>query len=1180
MDNNKKTKIYEPATDENRAGNLLSDWHKSAPWDKVNANAILDPSGAVKSRRITSYPSPIGQIHFYQDAFEYWSQENLEDDLQDIYYQAVSDVLDIWEIMFNWDQFIPKLDFSVWDPKQIHGLQQSRYPGHRILGNSLNMFLLDRGHEVLKEINKLYLLRYEDKLIAGTSPFTGFFLPPKTDDIRIPVPASDDQYYLETARPLHRRNPKFRAYMYRMAFILGNQHTPSYRILRKYINQQRERDPEGNYLRGDGTRPDEIIDSYNSYTDIQNEDKTPINLLETTDPPIPMKKYKLTIEDNCGFFVDSTVDLDCKVLALKTKPEGPSKNYLPGQKWNRELEVPHFPEVADIYKRILPGTAIAYPWITVGDLLEECIIQLPYKVDNKHFYPGLPNGTSAFLIPVKPLFFKFFSIEDLRKRLRMKIIDATRVRVELSIPLRNNHIEDTLAFVRDYEIKKNIPSIADLRQSNDGTGAIVSYDLGVLIFPFIRITDVPEFNDFFKVGLIDGGNDYNKSIAAKIDFFRESELGEALAESANFLSESRNPLQEHEAGSIYYEIRERIFDFMQVHVSTGNGLQVRGLIIPVWPTQTLGTGSVNVSVDLGTTNTHVAFKSDSRPPDSLHFHESDLPVVRLDKIPEDLSGKNGVSETEKFDKSFETDFFVEDLIKKQRYEFIPSILGDLYSFPLRTALSVKRGMSKNSNGYKVLGNANIAFAFNKRFQEESNWDIYTNLKWSKNEIDEARLKVFLFQLLYLIRTRIIYDGGDPRNTTLFWFFPLSMGGHQRNMLGKMWEEGCQKILKTNKTIGTPESEAPYYFLQATGELRGTTILLADIGGGTTDILIISDSDDVKQMESRKANSFTFAGDTVFGNQRADRGNYVAKNNGFTQAFRPVIEQKIRDLLEAAPRTERFRYQELEKTLHWYFDNNNQMSAEDIISFFFSQKEFEFAKKLEQDHAFKQVFMFFFTALFYHSAQVFKATDTPPPTDIYFSGNGSKMIRLISTRLEDTSKVIAEIFREVLGLGAVKPPNLHQAESPKESTSNGILYKQDNELKKYPEFNIHPVLGENLQWASEQESEIITYKKIRDAKFDVEKSEYFKFLNLYFELYQKLRFKQTFDIRIQDIHALHEQLKSRFKEHQESLYKKWIFREARGSSLDDEIEETIFFVAVKDGLQELIEQAAKQRTSSH
>lgn len=1178
--NNKNIKIYELATKETRTGAPQTDWHASEPWDEANVNAILDPMGAVKNRRITSYPSPIGQLHFYKDAFEYWA-ERREEDVNDIYYQAVSDILDIWEIMFNWDQFSTNLDFSIWNTDQIEGLLQSRYKGHKILGNSLKLFLLDPDDPALSEIKRIYLIRYAGKLIAGSSPYTGFFLPPEKTNSNIPIPGSENEFYLSTARPLHTRNPKFKAYLYKLSFVLETQNISSYKVLTNYVTQQRRLDPNGNVLMGDSSNISDIVSDYEEYEDIYNSKNLKINLIDNIHPPLALKKYKLGIEESCGFLIDATYPMDQPVLALKAKPEGPSKEYLPGQKWNPELKISHFPLESDIYNRKLPGTNIVHPWITIGDFLEESIIQVPYPIDENYFFLGTSEKESSFLLPIKPLYFKFFTLEDLQRHLNIKVLkeaNRLKVRVELNIPLKNQFSGDNLRFMRDYESGRSIKSSADLRESDDGIGNVIPYDLGLLIFPFLKVQNVDELNDFFKVGLIDGGNDSSNLHPASLEFYREEGRGQAISQSRDLVIEERNALREDESGSIYYEINNKIFDFIQTKAFDADNSLIQGLIIPNWPEKALGQRAIKVSVDLGTTNTNISLRLDKAKPKSLEFEEVDSLIGRLDKISESFLIGKDYTETEKYDTWLGGDVFVHDIIKKQRHEFIPSILGELYSFPLRTALSVKSGVEGNSQGYRVLGNANIAFAFNKRFYEEKNWDIYTNLKWSNKEEGQARLRVFLYQLLYMIRTRIILDNGDPRNTHLFWFYPLSMSNNRRNMLARLWNDGCRNILKTTQISEVPESEAPYYFLEAGGKIKGSTVLLTDIGGGTTDILIISKSEDSPQREIKKSNSFTFAADTVFGCPEVDRENYTAKHNGFTKTFKPIIEKRIRNLIDSAPKANQSRYQELEATLNWYFEGNS-MSAEDIISFFFSQKEFEFSKKLEQDYAFKQVFLFFFSALYFHCAQVFKSSDIPPPTDIYFSGNGSKMIRLISFRLSDIATVISEIFKEVLELE--KSPNitLHQAEKPKESTSHGILFKQDeNKLKINPdslEKLNKPILGENFSWDSPPKNESITYGMIDKAKFNVEESAYFRFLDLYFDLHQSLRFKQTFDIRISDTHSLKNQLKNRFREKHKNLFDVWINRQSRGGGLDDEIEETIFFLAVKDALQELVNQAAQQ-----
>ena len=136
---------------------------------------------------------------------------------------------------------------------------------------------------------------------------------------------------------------------------------------------------------------------------------------------------------------------------------------------------------------------------------------------------------------------------------------------------------------------------------------------------------------------------------------------------------------------------------------------------------------------------------------------------------------------------------------------------------------------------------------------------------------------------------------------------------------------------------------------------------------------------------------------------------------------------------------------------------------DIIAFFFSlagNKEtrnvIDFNKMLADDKRGKYVVILFYTAILYHIASIMKAKGFSMPRHITFSGNGSKILSILSTNnstLERFTKIIFEkIYGEKYsddGLSIIRPDN------SKESTCKGgvILnpfqsqdYSQINEMK--------------------------------------------------------------------------------------------------------------------------------------
>ena len=133
-------------------------------------------------------------------------------------------------------------------------------------------------------------------------------------------------------------------------------------------------------------------------------------------------------------------------------------------------------------------------------------------------------------------------------------------------------------------------------------------------------------------------------------------------------------------------------------------------------------------------------------------------------------------------------------------------------------------------------------------------------------------------------------------------------------------------------------------------------------------------------------------------------------------------------------------------------NSNLAQPANMASFLFALKDnsatkslaqnnIDFNKILQNDTKFKVVFIIFYTAIIYHIAQIVKAKGLRAPRHIAFSGNGSKIISIISSDPKILGKYTKVIFEKVLGTeygSALDILGLEQGANPKESTCKGGL----------------------------------------------------------------------------------------------------------------------------------------------
>ena len=107
---------------------------------------------------------------------------------------------------------------------------------------------------------------------------------------------------------------------------------------------------------------------------------------------------------------------------------------------------------------------------------------------------------------------------------------------------------------------------------------------------------------------------------------------------------------------------------------------------------------------------------------------------------------------------------------------------------------------------------------------------------------------------------------------------------------------------------------------------------------------------------------------------------------------------------------------------------------------------DFNRILQNDTKFKIVFILFYTSIIYHIAQVVKTKNMKLPRHIAFSGNGSKIISIISSDAKIISKFTKLIFEMVLETNydvSLDILGLEQGSNPKESTCKGGLIPMDS-----------------------------------------------------------------------------------------------------------------------------------------
>lgn len=646
--------------------------------------------------------------------------------------------------------------------------------------------------------------------------------------------------------------------------------------------------------------------------------------------------------------------------------------------------------------------------VDVMSYFTDSMIRVPYRISRDNFISvNYQNDSDErdydFLMPFKPEVMSLFNGIELDSDVHIN-------RNSVTVNIRYNGKE----YQKEYAVDPFRPGqgrIVDLKRSS------VSFNLG--IFPNILSHKEAE-NNYFKI-LVVGADEDPEAPNCNIDqmslsFFKKDgvdfiPIRERLPHEANFGVEpavvrSQQMTDKEESGTKFYELFNTSFNLIEVKI-----IEDTGLLIPIWKTSKATNETYTYAIDLGTSNTFISRcknLSDGQPDLSQRpeLFKMDKPMVNyMHEVPDDKQLS--------YNRRIEDSIFPKAK-NKIKTEFIPALIdGTDYQFPIRTALC---GIHDRSREPKLFDNHNIAFFYEKMMANDDQ-NIMTDIKWDK---DEKILRVFVRELLLIIKCDILQRDGDLDRTRLVWFSPLSFMGQTREIYNGIWKTEPRDILfiPENQIRRFSESEAPYYYYKKMDYIADSdAVTVIDIGGGSTDFVYFKDN--IPQM----ANSVHFGCDVLWGNGFNEFDD--AKDNG--------IYRRYADNL-------RFTRNDLE-TLNEYYKSADAMKTKDIINFWLTnEKHCEITRHLSND--FKPVFVYHLTSILFYMASMYRENGLAAPRTIVFSGNGSKYIdNFISAEQSVLKRTIDLIFKHVFG--GEHNVNIKLPEERKESTCYGGLYRDPN-----------------------------------------------------------------------------------------------------------------------------------------
>lgn len=1103
------------------------DWNNSPvfPYNTTSRDTIEDPDGASAKHEITSIPSPFARIDLIKTAFkEICKPVNGKIDLDGntIFHKMVSDTLDVAEIFFNIDKYQGKVEILKWDPQQMLAeLQSSDIEGHRYLADALEKYMhADADTYNFSQLHNIYLLNYlngpdELNIIGATSPATLFFSNANDLSYVEDIYFGDDIPFDSEYQPLYKRDFEFVKYLF---------------ALRRTINNFSGLFPEvDTYLNAtykaltDPAKKREIQDINSSFLDdfnaIDIKEQRQSDIVEVLGNTL-YKKTQHAAKHDSDFVIVSNLQTDILPFVL---PVEAGNRYSDLQyttaKWGRTNKAPYEETEKDLNKRVLPYEGSLHPYLTISDFLEGTLIKVPHTLNVENYFDGnirIDKPELSFLLPLKPMFFHYFTVDQLKSRMadgkpmmEMKYLAGGSVSVILRIPIKGSAKISYVEYERTYYTNR----MADV-VNNEGN--ITEMKFTGFIMPQVKFNDAEEA--IYNVSCV-------QSMEGKVEFkFFNDDVMVAPA-----AIECRNETKEYLSRADNYLIKKSNFDYIQVRNHHG----ATGLMIPIFHQQK-NIEKFEFAIDLGTSNTHIEFKKGNEQQKVFSISHKDRQLCEMFIPTKNESGN------------------LEDLIEETSLierDFIPEAIGaGDYGFPTRTVLSCAKivDWDKTVEPFNLV---NLPFTYDKRADLPYN-NLKYNIKWGKGD-DMRVMEAYVRTLMLMLRNKVLLNNGDLKSTKITWFYPISMAPNRFRRLRETWDDAYTEYFGDGSTNNISESVAPiqYFFRRYS---TATDLVNVDIGGGTTDIAF------AKDRKVLYVTSFRFASNALFQDSYSD----LTLDNGIVDRYKGQFLKLITD-------------KNLLELVEVFKSDNNQHPA-NMASFLFGLKDntilknagvngkaVDFNYLLQEDEDLKIVFIVFYTAIIYHIAQIVKNLNLETPRHISFSGNGSKVIRVITTDTKILAKYTKLIFEKILDRPYGKELELIGLEkdsNPKDATCKGGLIGLEDDDEDVREKAIvfksdgsGVITEEDIYANINSRYKEKTLKAVRD---------FFHFV--FDEMPKSFNFDKNFGVSAYSVKLA----KDASEKDLDTYLDKGLSQRREETEEEDMIEETFFFYPIKGAIQKM------------
>lgn len=1023
---------------------------------------------SIESRdQITSIPSPYARMHVTELAFREYncgagvvSDDELHSRVMSAdYRKAVSHCLDIYELLYNSDKInlkdkgftLHKIDListksTVQEVKKLFVSGGKQTPLYYYI-KTLDLFR-ESYRKVIEErkqtasgfikynfdFSSLYILKYKGKTIAATSPFTGFYA--KADcDLRNSLGANNYESVITVNghnlltnnekdwQGIAQRSNDFKEFMFLLLRDTGLQ----------YIFKELFEAIKNSFEDKGASLENEKFDKRPEYGKF-NVSENPLQLIVTNRGDVNLRQDGI----DCSYL---------KYMLYLTPPV--------------ELTISEEEYAVDIAQRRFPKDGAVCQWIGVNDLLSDAIFVLNYEINDNYItipYKDMVKDEQMkyrCLLPVKRLALEYFSIEELVNRIFITKRRDNVFVVEFRLPLKNGG-ETVLR--KEYRVGD------DAKYPNGvviGGDCMNPFALG--IYPFIKSN---EYKNIYKILFYNSFEQdyqlkfYHKNGNNVIEYLQT----ERIVNKTNDIKNEELPVN-----CEYHHISAKEgLEFMEVCLNE----KLTSIIVPKLRTPKSVPGRTDVAIDLGTSNTYIAysFRPDGASTKSLNIRELNthhgVPGAEWNELTF-MNKKCEVSDDPNAPEKNREDLYLRtsDLNKTpsaewlptQLLEFIPSridpTLKDSYRFPIPTVMNFlrrdkeRRPINRNDKIIPLLHTA-IPFAYYENGIRQGEQPEYydaindgSRFKWFgkmvKGDYKEDPLlkecfKSFMAELLFIVRCHLLSNGYPLSECHIIWSYPLSFADVLISDYKSEWESAYKKYIYndhediTEYVKYTNESRTPIYECMTDPTSANHLTLLLDIGGGSTDVI------GYKNQKPVFISSFSFAGNSLYLGGELNSPDNNPEDNSYLIKY-----IKEDSLFSNTNRDSSFRNVKI----------GLDRPIGEIMNYGFAKSPDSFSKIFMNNQSPKYMLLFHNAAIIYHVAQLCKAkSPNEVPVSIFLTGNGSKLFALNS----DKNNMIRSIFKYVYEmdeekgslsmLAAEKVDNidLPSQKNPKAATAWGAL----------------------------------------------------------------------------------------------------------------------------------------------